>query len=369
MKLTFKKEDLINAINIVSRAIPSRTTNPILECILFDASTEKVKLVANDMDLGIETSVSGKVEEKGKVALDAKLISEIIRKADSNDSVVVIESQDNYMCVIKTDNSVFKIQGRDGEEFPYLPYIEKDNYMSISQFTLKEVVRQTIFSAAVNDNNRMMGGEYIEVKNDKVRFTTLDGHRISIRNIQMKEDYGNFSAIVPVRSLNEISKIVSGDNDKELIIYFTKDHLLFEFNDTSVVCSLIDGEYFKIDHMLSKESETKINVNKNELISYIDRSMIFIRENDHKPIILNITNSQINISIKSSFGTMDGSIECEKEGKDLKIAFNPKFLIDALRAIDDDNVDLYFTNAKSPCFIRDEEESFIYLILPVNFVE
>ncbi|MDO4939613.1 MAG: DNA polymerase III subunit beta [Lachnospiraceae bacterium] len=368
MKLIFKKEKIMNAINIVSRAIPARTTNPILECILFDASSE-IKLVANDMDLGIETVVEGEIKEKGKVALDAKLITEIIRKADSNESLIEIESDSSFLTVIKADNSLFRIQGRDGEEFPYLPYIEKNNYISISQFTLKEVVRQTIFSAAVNDNNRMMGGEYIEVKSDKVRFTTLDGHRISIRNINMKEYYGEEKAIVPVRSLNEISKIVSGDNEKEIIIFFSKNHLLFEFDQTKVICGIIDGEYFKIDHMLSKDSETKITINKNELISYIDRSMIFIRENDHKPIILNINESNLNISIKSSFGTMDGDILCHKEGKNLKIAFNPKFLIDALRAIDDEEVDLYFTNAKSPCFIRDDEERYIYLILPVNFIE
>ena len=368
MKLIFKKENIMNAINIVSRAIPTRTTNPILECILFDASSE-IKLVANDMDLGIETTVEGEIKEKGKIALDAKLINEIIRKSDSNDSFIEIESDSSYLTTIKADNSLFKIQGRDGEEFPYLPYIEKNNYISISQFTLKEVVRQTIFSAAVNDNNKMMGGEFIEVKSDKVRFTTLDGHRISIRNIKMKESYGDEKAIVPVRSLNEISKIVSGDNEKELLIYFSKNHLLFEFDNTRVVCGIINGEYFKIDHMLSKDCETKIVVNKNELISYIDRSMIFIRENDHKPIILNISESNLNISIKSSFGTMDGDILCHKEGKNIKIAFNPKFLIDALRAIDDEEVTLYFTNAKAPCFIRDDEEKYIYLILPVNFVD
>ena len=337
MKLVLKKEDILNGINIVSRAIPTRTTNPVLECILFDAVSE-IKLVANDMDLGIETIVEGEIKEKGKIALDAKLITDIIRKADSNESYIEIESDSSYLTTIKCDNSVFKIQGRDGEEFPYLPYIEKNNYISISQFTLKEVVRQTIFSAAVNDNNRMMGGEFIEVRNDKVRFTTLDGHRISIRNIEMKDSYGEEKAIVPVRSLNEISKIVSGDNEKEILIFFEKNHLLFEFDKTRVVCGIIDGEYFKIDHMLSKDSETKIVINKNELISYIDRSMIFIRENDHKPIILTINESNLNISIKSSFGTMNGDILCHKDGKDLKIAFNPKFLIDALRAIDDSSM-------------------------------
>ena len=366
MKLTFIKEELLNGINIVSRAIPVRTTNPILECILFDASEGKIKLTANDMDLGIETIVAGEIIEPGKVALDAKLISDIVKKCEGD---VEITTGTGFHSVIKSEDAVFHIQGRDGEEFPYLQKIEKKEYISISQFTLKEIVRQTMFSAALNDSNKMMGGEYIEVRGNKVRFTTLDGHRIAIRNVEMKEDYGMMKAIVPVRSLNEISKIVSGDNEKEIIIAFSRNHLLFEFDETTVICSVIDGEYFRIEHMISDNYETKISVNKSRLISYIDRSMIFIRENDHKPLILTMTEGNINLSIKSSFGSMDGNIECEKTGNDLKIAFNPKFLIDALRVIDDENVNLYFTGAKAPCFIRDAEKNYIYLILPVNFVE
>ena len=368
MKLLFRKEDIQNGINIVSRAIPSRTTNPILGCILINASAGEIKLTANDMDLGIETVVEGTIEEKGSVALEAKLLTDIIRKCDSPDSEISITTN-GLTTVIDADSSKFTIQGRDGEEFPYLPMIEKDSYMSISQFTFREIVRQTAFSASISDTNRMMSGELIEVKENTARFTTLDGHRISIRNVTLKDSYGEMKAVVPVRSLNEISRILSGDNEKEILIYFSRNHLLFEFDRTVVVCSLIEGEYFRIDHMLSRDSETRVRVSKQGFISLIDRAMIFIRENDHKPIILNISEDHINISIRSSFGTMDGDVPCSAEGKELKIAFNPRFLIDALRAIDDDQVDIYFTNAKAPCFIRDEKESYIYLILPVNFVE
>jgi len=369
MKLKFRKQNLMESINIVSRAIPSRTTNPILECILFDGSGDSVRLIANDMELGVETVCSCDIEEKGRIAIDAKLISEIIRKCDSAETEITIEADQQRNITITCDSSVYNIQGRDPDEFPYLEYIEKINYISISQFTFKEVIRQTAFSAAVNDNNKMMGGEYIEVNGNRARFTTLDGHRVSIRNVEMKDDYGNFSAIAPVRSLGEVSKIISGDNDKELIIYFSKNNILFEFDNTKVLTRVIGGEYFRIAHMISRDYETMIRINKNRLIGTIDRSMIFIKESDHKPIILKITDDDLNISIKSSFGAMDGDIECEKEGADLKIAFNPKFLIDALRAIDDEEVELYFTNAKAPCFIRDADEKYIYLILPVNFVE
>jgi len=368
MKLSFTKEALLNALGIVSKAIPSKTTNPILECILFDGTGEKIKLTANDMELGIETVVEGEIEEKGKIALDAKLVYEIIRKLEGGEEAVRIESDKSFSTVISCDQAVFNIQGRDGEEFAYLPAIDKTNYICLSQFTLREVIRQTIISAAFNETNKMMSGEYIEVNEDMAKFVTLDGHRISIRNVQMKEKYGKAKVIVPGKTLTEISKIINGDNDKEVMIYFGSNQIMFEFDQTVVISRLIEGEYFKIEHMLSKDYETKITVNKTKLLNNIDRSMILIRENDHKPIILDIGKDSIKLKVKSSYGTMDAEVPCEKKGKDLMIAFNPKFLIDALRVIDDENVDIYLTNPKSPCFIRDEKESYIYLILPVNFI-
>jgi len=368
MKLTFKQENLLNALGIVSKAIPSKTTNPILECILFDASGKEIKLTANDMELGIETVVEGNIEEKGKIALDAKLIYEIIRKLEGGEDDIVIESKEDFSTVISCNQAVFNIQGRDGEEFAYLPEIEKDNYICLSQFTLREVIRQTIISAAFNETNKMMSGEYIEVSGDKAKFVTLDGHRISIRNIVMKEKYGNAKVIVPGKTLTEISKIITGDNDSEVMIYFGKNQIIFEFDKTIVISRLIEGEYFHIEHMLSEDYETKITINKNKFLNSIDRSLILIRENDHKPIILDIGEGSLKLKVKSSYGTMDAEIPCEKEGKDILIAFNPKFLMDALRVIDDETVDIYMTNPKSPCFIRDEKETYIYLILPVNFI-
>jgi len=368
MKLLFEQEKILNALGIVSKAIPSKTTNPILECILFDATEKEIKITANDMELGIETTVEGEIKEKGKVALEAKLIYEIIRKVEGNEEPIVIETEEDFSTTISCNQAVFNIQGRDGEEFSYLPEIEKDNYICVSQFTLREIIRQTIIYASFSETNKMMSGELIEVNGNKAKFVTLDGHRISIRNIEMKEKYGSAKVIVPGKTLTEISKIIPGDNDQEVMIYFSKNHILFEFDRTVVISRLIEGEYFHIEHMLSRDYETKITVNKNKLLSSIDRSTILIRENDHKPIILDCGKSSIKLKVKSSYGTMDAEIPCETEGKDLMIAFNPKFLMDALRVIDDETVDIYLTNAKSPCFIRDEKETYIYLILPVNFL-
>ena len=155
--------------------------------------------------------------------------------------------------------------------------------------------------------------------------------------------------------------------DKEVIISFTDNHIVFEFDNTVVVSRLIEGEYFKIDQMLSSDYETKVKINKKEFLSCIDRATLLVKEGDKKPIIINIMDESMELKIKSQIGSMNEEIIITKEGKDLLIGFNPKFLIDALRVIDDEEVTLYLMNPKAPCFIKNDEEDYIYLILPVNF--
>ena len=367
MKLSFEKDSLLNGINIVLKAVPSKTTMPILECILIDASGSEIKLTGNDMELGIETKVEGLILEHGKIALEAKLFSDIIRKLSGGDSPIIIESDEKYNTTISCDKSVFKIQGKDGEEFSYIPHIERDRYITLSQFTLKEVIRQTLFSISPNDSNKMMTGELFEVKDNELKVVSLDGHRMSIRKIILKEHYNDIKVIVPGKTLGEISKILNGDNESEVQIFFSSNHIMFDFDSTLVVSRLIEGEYFRISQMLSSDYETKVSVNRRTFLDSIERASILIRENDKKPIILNIEDSKMSLKLNSSFGTMNAEILIHKTGQDLMIGFNPKFLSDALRIIDDEEVTLYMMNAKSPCFIKDEDESYIYLILPVNF--
>ncbi len=368
MKLQFQKNELLNGINIVTKAIPSKTTMNILECILIDAATNEIRLTCNDLELGIETKVNGSILERGKIALDAKLFFEIIRKLPENDSDVIITSNERFNTIIECENAFFTIQGRDGEEFAGIPYIEKNQYVSLTQFTLKEAIRQTIFSIAPNDSNKLMAGELMEVKGNIMKITSLDGHRISIRSITLKDHYDDQKVIIPGKTLNEIGKILSGDNEKEILIFFSRNHILFEFDDTTVISRLLEGEYFKIDHMLSSDFLTKFKVNRRDFMDSIDRSMVLIRDSDRKPIIMDVHDTNLNMSIKSSFGSMSADVTINKAGKDIKIAFNPKFLMDALRVIDDEEVDIYMMNPKSPCFIRDEAGTYIYLILPVNFI-
>ena len=365
MKLVFTKSNLNKAVGIVMKAVPTRTTMNILECILIDATTNEIKFTGNDMELGIETIVEGEIIEKGKIAIDAKLFSEIVRKLPDNDITLTTDTNNNAL--ITCEKSKFNIAGKSGDDFSYLPAIIKDKMITLSQFQLKEVINQTIFSIAINDNNKMMTGELFEVNEGTLKVVGLDGHRIAIRNIKLEGRSDDVRVVIPGKTLQEISKILNADAESFVNIYFTNNHVLFEFDQTHVVSRLIEGDYFKISQMLSNDYETKVSINKKEFLDSIDRANLLIREGDKKPIIINILNGLLQVNVNSAIGALNEDIDIDKEGKDIMIGFNPKFLMDALRVIDDENVTMYLVNHKSPCFIRDKEENYIYLILPVNF--
>ena len=365
MKLICSKSNLLHGVNIVSKAVPTRTTMAILECILIDASANEIKLTANDMELGIETKIEGEIAERGVIALDAKIFSEIVRKLPDSD--VVIETDASFKTTITCEKAKFNIVGKSGDDFSYIPYIERNEAITLSQFTLKEVIRQTIFSIADNDNNKLMTGELFEIEENHLKVVSLDGHRISIRNIELKNNYEHKKVVVPGKTLQEVSKILPGSAEEDVNMFLTDNHIVFEFDDTTVVSRLIEGEYFKIEQMLSSDYETKVKINKRELLDCIDRATLLVKEGDKKPIIMNVTDGNMELKINSFIGSMNEDIDIVKEGKDILIGFNPKFFIDALRVIDEEEVRIYMVNTKAPCFIKDDEGKFIYLILPVNF--
>ena len=365
MKFVCSKSNLLTGVQTVSKAVPSKTTMSILECILIDTTKGNITLTANDMELGIETIIEGNIIEKGIIALDAKIFLDIVRKLPDSDITVEVDS--SYKTTITCEKAKFNIIGKSGEDFSYLPQIERSESVLLSQYTLKEVIRQTIFSIADNDNNKIMSGELFEINENELKVVSLDGHRISIRKIELKNSYPFNKVIVPGKTLNEISKILSGDADKDVSMSFTSKHVVFEFDNTTVVSRLIEGEYFKIDQMLSSDYETKVSINKKEFLDCIDRATLLVKEGDKKPIIINITDENMELKINSTVGSMNENIDITKSGKDLMIGFNPKFLIDALKVIEDEEIDIYLVNPKAPCFIKDVAGKYIYLILPVNF--
>jgi len=367
MKAVCSKENLLKGLNTVQSAVPVRTTLDILKCILIRAEQEKLTLTANDTTLGIETSVDALVFEDGVIALDAALFSSIIRKLPDSD--VTIETGGADEVTISCEESKFSISGRDAESFIDLPNVSASAEVTVSQLTVREMINQVIFSIAESNLNAAMAGVYLEVIDNKIRMTTLDGHRISVRVNELNDTYEKVSSIIPGKTMKDLSKIIAGERDRTMNILFSKNHIIFKYENTTVVSRVIEGEYFKIESMLREEYETHVKINKKKLFESLDRSTLLINESDKKPVIMTIQDEIINLRLKSQLGSMNESIGIEKEGKDLKIAFNPKLLIDALRVIDDEEIDMYMVKYNYPCTIKDSAGSYTYVVLPVNFTE
>ena len=364
MKIKCSKTNLLNSLNIVSKVVSTKTTMPILECILIDVYADCIKLTANDLEIGIETVLEGEVIEMGRIAIEAKIFNDIVRKLPNSD--IFIESTPDYRTIIRCEKSKFVISSKSGEDFTELPQIEKEKSIELSQFSLKEIIRQTIFSISDNENNKLMTGELFEVKDGVLQVVSLDGHRISLRNLVLKGNASNVSVVVPGKTLNDLSKIITGGVDDMVTIYFTDRHILFEFDNTMVVSRLLEGEYFKIVQMLSMDHKIKVRVNNKELFDCIDRATILMRESDKKPIIVNIKDDMMYMKVDTMMGTMDEELDITKDGEEIIIGFNPKFLTDVLKVIDDEDIFIYMRDAKSPCIIRDDAGTYIYVVLPVN---
>ena len=308
MKITCSKSELLTGINIALRAVPSKSTLPILESLLITADNE-ITITSNDNDMAIKTIVEGVVTERGQIAVEARLFSEIIRKLPEND--VYIEADFNYRIRITCEDSLFQVSGNNPDEFPDLPETGITKKISISEFTLKEMIRQTIFSIAGNEANELMKGELFSISGDNLKLVSLDGYRISIRNEKMAFSYEDSEVIVPGKTLNEIIKILNGNQDQIVELEFDKRFIKFHMKGTIVISRLIEGEFFNtyqyikngnerifkkwfyssgVEVIMShaKEMVTIIEENKMDFMNRIDRAIILTREGDKKPVVLEI---------------------------------------------------------------------------------
>lgn len=367
MKIISEKQELQRAISVCSRAINSKSTLNMHDCVLIDARNGRIAMTASDSDFVIETEIEGSIEESGRIVLEAAYLSNVIKTLDEGE--VRIETKENYRTVINSGTSKnTTLPGREGADFSGLPSIDRTDSLVISEFSLKQIINQTIFSISTNDSNVLMSSESFDIDENVLRVASLDGHRISIRKVVLRDTYGNRKLIIPGRALNELSRILKDDTEKDVTISLSDSRIVFDFENTIVVSQLVDGTYFDVDQMIMNDYETKVLVNREDLIERLERARIFIREGDSKPVILSITDGKMNIKVTSAVGSINDDIEVEKTGKDIMIGFNAKFLIESLRAVDEETVSIDFVNSKAPCYIRNDDDTYVYMVLPINFV-
>ncbi len=237
----------------------------------------------------------------------------------------------------------------------------------ISQNVLREMIHQTIFSIAIEEIRPILTGELFEIKNNCLNIVSVDGYRVSIRQKELEQDFDDISVVIPGKTLSEIQKILSSDEESEVAIYFTDKHILFEMNSSIIVSRLLEGDFPKYDQIFSSDYETLIKIERKPMLQSIERAALIARESKKSPIKFQITSSTLIISSNTDLGKVHEEMDIQREGNELEIAFNPRYLIDALKVIEDDEVQLTFTTSLNPCIIKDQvNEQYKYLVLPIR---
>ena len=369
MKIEFKRENFLETLQIVNKAIKKGNLYQILDCVFIDASKDKIMLSAQDgKEISIKKSAEGEIKEKGKAAIDGSYLLDIIRTMP-NESFIEIEVNDKKECIISCGNDILnKINANDESTYPNFISINKENRIIVNEYKIKKMLEKTLFSydRSYDSGNAVLKGLYFNIKKENFTIKSMDGYIISIVNEKLPVEEKTYESVIPGSALEEMFKLLKGDTSKDVNIYFNEKNIAFEFNDTLFTSIIIPNKYIETDRIFNMDYSTNIIINKNAFLESLNRAITAIRENDNRPVIFDIKENKIEVNINTIAGDFHENINVKKNGKDLMIAFNARNLIKILRVIDDENINLYFSGAKQPVIIKDKQETYSYLLTPVK---
>jgi len=368
MKIICYKDKILKAINSVVKAVASKTTMPILEGILIQTNENEIKLTTYDLEIGIEYIMECEIKEQGSTVVNATMFSEIIRKLPDTEITIYINEQN--LLVIECEGSLYKLATMNPDEFPELPKINIENSIELEQNTLKNMIRKTIFGVSIEENRPIFTGCLFEAINNKLNVVSVDGFRLAWRSKFLNERTNDFKAVIPGKTLNEVNKIISDSYDS-IKIGISKNQALFEMENCKIVTRILDGEFLNYMNIVPKTWETRIKVNKNNIQDCFERISLIsassIEKEKKYPVKITIDIGKVTISCTNQTGDAKEEIYVATEGKNLEAGFNPKYFLDALKSIDDEEVYIDFGTNISPCVIRPvESEDYTYMILPIR---
>jgi len=368
MKLKIERAILLSKTNIALKAVVSKPAMPILESLYLKANENGIQLTGNSLDLCIQTTViEADVEEPGTAVCNARLFHEIIKKLP--DGVVEISVDEKFFVTIKGQKIVYKINGVDPADFPAVPEVERANKFLVNRNILQSMIRQTIFAVSEDESKPALTGELVKAVDGILNIVAVDGIRIAHRYENSDISEQTFNVIVPGKSMDEIAKLLSiASAYEDVSIYFTDKQILFELEECTVVSRVITGNFFNYEKPMQINHNTSIKADRQELILCLDRSCLIAVESGKKTLVkFNIDNGAMIVSSETEKGFVDEEFPVEVEGENLTVAFNARLLIDALKAIEDDEIKMQFSGSSSACIIQSVKEgNYKYLVLPLN---
>ena len=363
MKFTVNKSDITEAVSNIQRAVSTKTSIPALEGILLSATETGLELCAYDLELGITTVIPAFVMEPGKAVLSAKLFSDIVRRTPAE--TVTVSVDEKNMATLESGYSRFSIIGIPAEEFPELPKLSDSTQISLPGALLKSMIRQTLFAIAESDAKPIHQGSLFSLENGILDVVSVDGYRLAVRRepVDFSED---LSFVVPGKTLSELLKLIK-DSEEPVVISAGRRHILFKIDNYTVISSLLEGEFLNYKAAIPPESQTEVVLKTREAIDSVERVSLLITDRLKSPIRCLFDNNEVKLNCTTSMGRASDQLDVEMTGQSVEIGFNNRYLLEALRNTECDEVKVQLGGPLSPMKVVPKEgDSFLFLVLPVR---
>lgn len=362
LKIRIQQKDLSKCISIVQKGISSKSTLPILSGILLEAEEGKLKLTGTDLEIGIKSSIDCDIIEEGSIVITSRIFGDIVRKLP--DLPIDINVKDNNVHII-CGNSKFNLIGQPSIDYPQLPEIFEGSYFEIPKDLLKSMIRQTIFAAAQDETRPILTGALFETSNNSASLVAIDGYRLAVKKVPVSVNE-DIKVVIPAKTLNEVNKILE-DDDAEVKISCTQGNVIFNFGDTIITSRLLEGQFLNYNDIIRNEYKLKIRVKTRDLQECLERASLLAREGKNNLVKLDISDDRLIITSNSEIGNVYEELPIKLEGNDIKIAFNSKYILEGIKAIDSEEIVMDMISNVNPCIIRPvEDNSYTYLVLPVR---
>lgn len=362
MKIICKTTDLLDAVNTVQKAVSSKSTLPILDGILIECANI-IKFTGNNLEIGIEYILNGVILETGSIVVNSKILGDIIRKLPDSDVCMEVKDDKVSIDCLKCH---FELAGILPEGFPRIPRVESENCYKIEEKTFREMVKGTIFAVSSDESKKNLTGSLVEWNNKNLVLVSIDGFRMAIKRNSNIDAQGEFSVIVPGSALHEIAKIIQNDDNK-MQIAVSKSLISFKFGNCTFVSRLVEAEFMNYKNIIPDFHQTHIRTNTKEFLFSLERAYLISMEDKKYPVKFEITEDKLIISSTATIGHIREEVNGEIIGIGMEIGFNPRYFIDALRVIEDEQIDIFFTSNVGPATIKPIiGDNFAYMILPVK---
>lgn len=368
MKIKCSKKDLVEAVNIVQKSVAVKSTVPVLEGIYIEAKGNVMIFRGSDADMSSETVFVTDVSEEGKIVVDSRMFGDLIRKLPNTD--IIMETQKDMNAVnISAENSALSLLYMNADEFPSFPGIEDAMGIEITEGLFRKMVKRIIFCVSNEDSRPILTGGLFDLEDGVLRMVGLDSFRMAVSTEEFPGFEGTLQRVIPGKTLRDVMSI-TGDNENPMNISFTDNHVLFTLGNTKIISRLLQGEYFKYRTMIPDYSKLSVKVSRQDLLSSSERASLLATEGTTNLIKFSFTPNEILITSNSKQGKIREEVACESEGEEIEIAFNAKFMVDALKNMEDDTVRMELTSPLTPCIVKPlESDSAQYILLPVRIAK